>query len=162
MGKRYHFGDDFGSLGVDGSGRAHYVGPLIGGGATQIGILGAKMLGKNSPTISKYAPLIGGLVGALAGGGLMFSPKYRASGLSALITALLIAVPQQLEQIMGVGMHGYLGVITPEEQLGQPAVQLLDSGTGSLGVITPEEQLGADGPVEMMGDGFGSNFLSAA
>jgi hypothetical protein len=190
---KHYYGDDlgddlgaFGTLGMDGTGRAHFVGPLIGGGAAQIGTIGAKLLFKGKPA-AKWGAAIGLGLGGLASGALMFSPKYRATGLAGLITVGLVTLPRLIEDLLtdGAGLKGDdlgdLGVITPERELAASdidmmdamgQVQLLDSGSGGgtgmgLGVITPEREMAGMGQVEMMGgddmgDGFGSNFLSPA
>jgi hypothetical protein len=167
----------FGSAGD----HAHIAGPLIGGGATQIGIMLAHLHAKKNPKALRHAGLHGALLGGIVSGALMLSPKHRATGISALVTVGIMAAPRLLEGFMGLGhreetaaMNG-LGIITPEQYQalsdsgefgdGDPAVQLLDSGSGSTGVLgthVAEELHGppADG-VELLGNGFGSNFLSA-
>lgn len=177
---------DFGDFG-DGETRApHIAGPLVGGGATQAAILAVKMLFKTSPKALKYSALIGTLVGAAASGALMFWPKTRKMGLSGLVTAALLGIPRQIEDLLlptGT-MADSLGMISPERSLmgdedlaglgteyleGPVAneVQLLDAGSGStgvLGVVSPERSLGDDGGgtgVEVLGSGFGSSFLAA-
>jgi hypothetical protein len=164
--------DDFGDF--EGVGE-DLAGPLIGGGAAQVGMLATKMLFKGKP-ITKWAGLIGTLLGGGISAGLMFSPRYRRMGIQGLATAALVGIPRQIEDmVMGGPMQGYLGVITPEQELagyfgantGVPAgdVQLLDSGSGSTGMfgtVVPEQDMsGAGGvpDVELLG-AFGSNFLS--
>lgn len=161
-------------------------GPLIGGGATQAAALATRLLFKDKPNVVKYASLIGLGIGGGISAALMFNPKYKQTGLAGLVTAALVAVPRQIEDLLAASgtMKDYLGLITPERELaggygggmagddyammGQPDVQLLDSGSGStgvLGTIVPEREMaGADfgaAPegVELLG-GFGSNFLS--
>lgn len=178
--------DDWGDFG-DPEGRAHVTGPLVGGGAATVGIFVAKLLGKGKP-IAHWSGGLGFLLGAVTSGILMARPRTRAMGLSGLITAALVGIPRQLEDLMAQGtMKGYLGVITPEremygaeegmegvttaeqEMMGQVSrdVQLLDSGSGStgvLGTIVPEQEMaGAGGDIELLGaGGFGSNFFANA
>jgi hypothetical protein len=180
-----YFGDDGGLLGGIAE-NPSVAGPLIGGGLAQAGLFATKLITKNA-TAQKWAPAIGGAVGVAASAAMIASPRFRQAGISSLITALLVAVPRQLEVMLverGVfkgtdSMSGYLGVIAPEQTAGYfgemdaaadmqglaaGEVQLLDSGSGStgvLGVIAPEQTSGYDGagPVEMMGSGFGSSFL---
>jgi hypothetical protein len=173
------FGDGDGEMGLIGDGRDHIAGPLIGGGATQVGTLALKMLFKTNATVQKYAPALGTLIGAAAGAGMMLSPRFRAAGLSAIITSAVVGLPRQIEDmLMGGDTKGYLGVITAEQELqgyyagmgafgADPSqdVQLLDAGggsTGMLGVITAEQEMNGAGDVEMLGGGsggFGANFL---
>lgn len=164
--------DDY-DLGFDGAGE-QIAGPLIGGGVAQVGMLATRLLFPGK-AVAKWSGLVGGLLGAAVGGALMFSSRYRSTGLSALVTALIIGVPRQIEEaLMSAGvlkgdMDGYFGVVTPEQVsgyfgqdesgLGQD-VQLLDSGGGgNLGVQVAEQVMQGAGDVEMMG-GFGSNFMS--
>jgi hypothetical protein len=177
-------GDDFGDFGETPD-RSHIAGPLVGGGLAQVGTLGAKMLLKGKPA-AKWAGAIGFGLGALASGILIARPKTRAVGISSLITAAIVGIPRQIEDMLGepaAGAHsGYLGVITPERELAaaeqemaaaeqemlgaqEQPIELLDSGSGStgvLGVITPEREMagagGVGGDIELLG--FGSNFLS--
>lgn len=163
---------DFGGLESEG-----VAGPLIGGGVAQVGLLATKLLGKNSPTMIKYAPLIGTLLGGAASAALYFTGR-RAIGISGMVTAAIVGLPRQLEEMLvaqGV-MKDYLGVITAEQEMAgyfganEAPVEML--GGGGFGVITAEqemagagdvEMLGADNGIEMLGSGagFGSNFLSA-
>ncbi len=166
---------------------AHIAGPLIGGGATQIGVMLAHLHAKKNPKALRHAGLHGALVGGLVSAALCLSKAHRATGISALVTVGIMAAPRLLEGFMGLGkrdetaaMNG-LGIITPEQYQalsdagdygefgdGDPAVQLLDSGSGSTGVlgthvaeeVRPLAGVPADG-VELLGSGFGSNFLSA-
>lgn len=181
------FGDDFGDFGL-GLGSEGVAGPLIGGGAAQVGTLAIRLAAKNSPTLQKWAPAIGAAVGMAASGALMLSPRFRATGLSGLITAALVGIPRQIEDLlMGSAMKDYLGVITAEQEMAgaygfgdeyagygqmgdeyagyaalgaQQDVQLLD---GQLGVTVAEQEMNGPGDVELLGsgNGFGSNFLAA-
>lgn len=161
---------DMGDFGGMGEGVA---GPLIGGGSAQVGTLIAKLLLKGTP--AKWAGLIGTGLGLLAGGVLMFTGR-RSMGISAMLTAAIVGVPRQLEDLLAPGaMSGPWGVITPNElaawgaeaeaaAAGQPVVQLL-SPSGGLGIHVPEvldgaEDVNGPGPVELLG-GFGSNFMNA-
>lgn len=157
---------------------AHIAGPLIGGGATQIGIMLAHLHAKKNPKALRHAGLHGAVLGGLVSGLLALSPKHRATGISALVTVGIMTAPRILEGFMGLGhreetaaMHG-LGIITPEQYQSlsdaEPAVQLLDAGGGSTGVLGTHvaEEIhplagAGDSPVELLGNGFGSNFLSA-
>ncbi|MBV8720657.1 MAG: hypothetical protein JO277_00825 [Candidatus Eremiobacteraeota bacterium] len=160
--------------------RAHIAGPLIGGGATQIGIMLAHLHAKKNPAALRHAGIHGAILGALVSGGLAMTQKYRAIGISALVTVGVMALPRILEGFMGLGhrdetMKGYeLGIITPEQYQSlsdsEPAIQLLDAGGGSTGVLGTQvaEEVhplagagGAGDYVEMMGSGFGTNFLAA-
>lgn len=157
-------------------GREHIAGPLVGGGAAQVGVLGAKLLGKTRPAVAKYAGLIGAVVGAGVGGLLMTSKKMRSTGISAIVTAAIIGVPRQIEDLLRASGHlagdgdmaGYLGVITPEQQMagyvegmGESPVQML--GANGMGVTVAEEQMAGPGDIQMLGAGagFGSNFMNA-
>lgn len=165
----------------EGMGRPEIAGPLIGGGATQLGIMLAHLHAKKNPAALRHAGVHGALIGGLVSGLLAMSHKHRQVGISALVTVGIMAVPRMLEGFMGLGhreetaaMHG-LGIITPSQYEAlsgageEPVVQLLDAGTGvsgSFGTHVAEEmgpgaEPGADMPVEIMGNGFGSNFLSA-
>lgn len=165
--------EDFGDFGDPGV--AHDIaGPLVGGGLTQVGMLATRMLSKTSPRMHKWAPTVGFALGSIVSAILAFRASTRSIGIAGLITSALIAIPRQVEELMGPGtMQGYLGVITPEQQMqGDLAdeqqygdeqqngpVELLDGG-GGLGIQTAEQMQGA-GDVEIMGSGaFGSNFLS--
>jgi len=173
----------------EGIGAPHIAGPLIGGGATQIGVMLAHLHARKNPKALRHAPgLYGAALGGIVSGLLAFSSKYRAVGISGLVTVGIMTAPRILEGFMGLGhrdetMKGYaLGVITPEEYRAlsgaddmygageEPAVQLLDAGAGSTGVmgthvaeeVQPLAGAGASDYVEMLGgSGFGSNFLSA-
>lgn len=163
----------------DSSGHAYIAGPLIGGGATQIGIMLAHLHARKNPEALRHAGLHGAVLGGLVCAALAFTQKHRATGISGLVTVGIMAAPRILEGFMGLGhreetaMKGALGIITPSEYhalsgFGEdPAIQLLDAGGGSTGVLgthVAEEVhplAGAgDSPVELLG-GFGSNFLSA-
>lgn len=166
---RHRYGD-FGSFGM--GARDHVAGPLLGGGIAQVATLGTKLIWPASKA-ARWAGAIGTLAGGLVSGLLAMKPRYRSLGVSGLVTAALVGVPRQIEDLMTTpgAAAGYLGVITPEQVSGyfgqQPEVELLDSGAGggTLGVITPEQvqPLGQNSQapeIELMG-GFGSNFLSA-
>ena len=176
MARRYRF-RGFG----EGVGNPAIAGPLIGGGATQLGIMLAHLHARKNPAALRHAGVHGAIVGGLVGGLMAMSHKHRATGISALVTVGIMTIPRMLEGFMGLGhreetaaMHG-LGIIVPSqyESLSgageEPVVQLLDAGTGvsgSFGTHVAEEmgpgpEPGADMPVEIMGNGFGSNFLSA-
>jgi hypothetical protein len=177
------FGDDFGF----GAGRAEIAGPLIGGGFAQVGALAIRLLFKNSPNIQKWAPAIGTAVGAGISGAMMLSPRFKQVGISGILTAALVGIPRQVEDLlMGSAMKDYLGVITAEQEMAgaygfgdeyagyqmgdeyagyaglgaQQDVQLLDS---QLGVTVAEQEMNGPGDVELLGSGsgFGSNFLAA-
>jgi len=160
----------------EGASRPEIAGPLIGGGATQLGIMLAHLHARKNPAALRHAGVHGAILGGLVAGGLMMSHKHRATGISALTTVAIMAIPRMLEGFMGLGhreetaaMHG-LGIITPSEYHSlsgageEPVVQLLDAG-GGFGTHVAEELtngLGdSDMPVEILGNGFGSNFLSA-
>jgi hypothetical protein len=167
----------------DGGGNPAIAGPLIGGGATQIGIMLAHLHAKKNPAALRHSGIHGLVLGGLVGGALAFTHKHRQTGISALVTVGIITLPRILEGFMGLGhrdetMKGYeLGIITPQayEALSgagdEAAVQIMDSGSGSTGMLgthVAEEihpMAGAGGAgeyVEMLGSsGFGSNFLSA-
>ena len=178
--------DDLGMFG-DG-GRDHIAGPLIGGGIAQVGLLATKLLFKDSPKVVKWAPSIGTALSAIVGGIMAFRPNTRATGISALVTAGLIGIPRQIEGLLedDKPLRGYLGVTVAERELadameqeamagmggfGAGDVELLDSGGGSsaaFGVHVAERELegsdlgqGAGPGVELLGSGFGSNFLSS-
>jgi hypothetical protein len=108
------FGDDFGF----GMGRAELAGPLIGGGLAQVGTLAIRLLFKNSPGLQKWAPALGTVLGAGVSGAMMMSPRFKSVGLSGIVTAALVGVPRQVEDIlMGSAMKDYLGVITAEQEM---------------------------------------------
>lgn len=169
-----------------GFGEGHFsqpyiAGPLIGGAATQVGVMLAHLHAKKNPQALRHAGLHGAILGGLVAGGLAMSHKHRETGLSALATVAIITIPRILEGFMGLGhrhedsMNGYLGTITASDYQGLsdgPEVQLLDSGSGSTGVLGTHvaEEVhplsGSDsGPVELLGGagggGFGSNFLDS-
>jgi hypothetical protein len=166
--------DELGFIGGPG-----VAGPIIGGGLTQAVSLVAKMLLKDKPNWLKWTPALGFVAGAGLSGVLAVRKGTRDTGIAGLVTAALVAVPQQVENLMGPsagstqGYNGYLGIITPEEaplqgyfgEPEQPAVQLLGGGSG-LGITTVEQEVAGFGespsvpPVELLGSGFGSNFLS--
>ncbi len=159
----------------DAGGHAHIAGPLIGGGATQIGIMLAHLHARKNPKALRHAGLHGAVLGGLVGGALALSSKHRATGIAALVTVGIMTAPRILEGFMGLGhreetaaMNG-LGIITPEQYQAlsgadDPAVQLLDAGDSGFGTHVAEEihpLAGAsDSPVELLGGGgFGANFL---
>jgi hypothetical protein len=165
-------------FGEGGGDHAHITGPLIGGGATQLGVMLAHLHAKKNPKALRFAGLHGAALGGIVGLALAISKKHRATGISALVTVGIMTAPRILEGFMGLGhrdetMKGYeLGIIAPEEYhalsgADDPAIQLLDSGSGSTGVLGTHvaEEIqplgGSDSPVELLGNGFGSNFLSA-
>ena len=123
----------------EGGGHAHIAGPLIGGGAVQIGIMLAHLHARKNPKALRHAGMHGLVLGALVGGGLALSHKHRTTGVSALATVAIMTLPRILEGFMGLGhrqetaaMNG-LGIITPEQYQalsdsgefgdGDPAVQ---------------------------------------
>lgn len=163
-------------------------GPLLGGGVTQAASLATRLLFKKSPNIVKWSNAIGFLLGGGVSAALLFT-RHKQAGLSGLVTSALIAVPNQIESMMGGSLKGsdsYLGVTVPEREMNgafgyedasmgafgdeaQQDIQLLDGGSGStgvLGVVTPEREMagafgagGGGGDIELLG--FGSNFLSS-
>jgi len=177
--RKHYYGDfgeydmgDFGDFGV--AGREHIAGPLIGGGIAQVATLATKLA---FPAKAKWAGAIGFLAGGIVSGILASRPRFRQVGISGLVTAALVGIPRQIEDLMTAPAttQGYLGVITPEQIAGMGAgdIELLDSGAGAgtIGVITPEQAgdmsgFGAQGDIEMMGaggaSGFGSNFFASA
>lgn len=161
----------------DGASRPEIAGPLIGGGATQLGIMLAHLHAKKNPAALRHAGWHGAIFGGLVSGALAMSQKHRQTGISALVTVGIMTIPRILEGFMGLGhreesaaMHG-LGIVVPSEYhslsgADEPVVQLLDAGAGvagTFGTTVAEELQGAgdDMPVEILGNGFGSNFLSA-
>ena len=157
---------------MDGPLTRQLAGPLIGGGVTQVGSLATKLIWKDNAKVSKWAPAIGFAIGAIPSTILAIRSSSRDMGIVGLITSALIAIPQQLENLLleGTAQTKGWGVVTPEMEmmgLGQnqaAPVQLLDSGSGStgLGVTVPEQggMMGATPPVELLGIGgaFGSSF----
>lgn len=162
----------------DGGSSPHIAGPLIGGGATQIGTMLAHLHARKNPKALRFAGFHGAILGGLVSGLLALSSKHRATGISALVTVGIMTAPRILEGFMGLGhrdeqlKEAELGIITPEayQALSGPgdeaAIQLLDSGSGSTGVLgthVAEEYHGlgaSDSPVELLGNGFGTNFLA--
>lgn len=156
-----------------GAGMEHISGPLIGGGAAQVGLLASKLLFRAKPNVAKWGGLIGAVLGSGISAALIASPRHRAAGWAGLVTALLIGVPRQVEDMLGPAAGataGYFGVTVPEEihgygGFGESPIQIMDAGAGStgvLGVTVPEEQMSGPGDIEMLGgSGFGSNFLAA-
>lgn len=158
----------------EGLGSPHIAGPLIGGGATQLGIMLAHLHAKKNPQALRHAGIHGAVLGAIVSGALTMSAKWRDTGIAALVTVGVMTLPRILEGFMGLGhrdetMKGYeLGIITPEQYQAlsdsEPVVQLLDAGGGVMGTHVAEEVhpmagAGAGDYVEMLG-GFGTNFLS--
>jgi len=153
-------------------------GPLVGGGVAQAAMITTKLLGRNKP-FAKWSGLIGALAGGAVSGALMFSPRYRRMGIQGLLTAALVGLPRQIEDMIGGPSGGatagsYLGLISPEAQMQDALggymqvpsqdVQMLSGQPGSFGAIVAERELsggmGAGVPeVEIMG-AFGSNFMS--
>jgi hypothetical protein len=171
------FGDDFG-LGL---GQDHIAGPLVGGGVANVGILATKLMWKDKPAVTKWAGLIGTLLGGGVSAAMMMSPRTRGAGIAGLLTAAIVGVPRQLEDMLMGPAPGatkdYLGVITPEAEMAgygggfgemgsdlSQDIQLLDSGAGStsvLGITVPEREMSGASDVELLGNaGFGSNFLA--
>ena len=156
---------------MDGPLTRQLAGPLVGGGVTQVGSLATQLIWKDNAAVSKWSPAIGFGLNAVVSGILAFRPTTRDIGIAGLVVGALIAVPEQLKNLMlgdSTPKAGF-GVITPEmEMMGfgadQSPVQLLDSGSGStgLGVTIPEQggMMGATPPVELLGMGgaFGANF----
>ena len=154
--------------------RPEIAGPMIGGGATQLGIMLAHLHAKKNPAALRHAGIHGMVAGGLVSGLLVMSSKHRQTGYSALATVAIMTIPRILEGFMGLGhreetaaMHG-LGIITPSEYhslsgADEPVVQLLDAGMGTTVAeeLQPLAGAGDDMPVEILGNGFGSNFLSA-
>jgi len=176
---------DFG----DPEGVSAIAGPLIGGGVAQVVTTAVKLIGKDKK-IAKWAAGIGLLVGGGLSAVLAFRRATRATGISGLITAGIVTLPRQLEDMLSKGtmagaereLYGEdetagEDVIEGEEMDGAPPLQLLDSGGGSTGVfgaIVPEQEMGAIVPEQEKGadetDGaqqdmtllgaFGTNFMA--
>src|SRR5512144_716551 len=114
MARRRGFGDG-------GAEHASIAGPLIGGGAVQVGIFLAHLHARKNPKALRHAGLHGAVLGGLVGGALAVSRRHRETGISALVTAGVMTLPRLLEGLMGLGhreetaMRGALGIITPEE-----------------------------------------------
>lgn len=158
--------DDFGDFGDPGA--RDLAGPLVGGGLTQVGLLATKMLAKNSPRAQKWAPTIGFAVGGLVSGILAIRRSTRAIGVTGLLTAALIAIPRQVEELVGGSLSGYLGIITPEQQgmmgygedMNGPVEVLSEAAGNGMGVYTADSAMQGPADVEIMGSGaFGSNFM---
>jgi len=159
------YGDSF----FDGPGVQAAKGPLIGGGLAQ---LGKVLVKKFLPSQEKYAPLIGGILGAGVGAFLMTKPQHKEAGAAAIATALVIAIPEQLNTMMGGTLMGPddFGAYTSEmgaDEMGANALELLgdgspleiqDAGAGSnvMGAVTSE--MGATVPEGIQIQGYGSNF----
>jgi hypothetical protein len=159
--------DEYGDFGDFGGVGADIAGPLIGGGATQVGMIATKLMFKGKP-ITKWAGAIGALLGSGISAALFFTGR-RSMGIQGIVTSLLIGVPRLVEdQLLGGSLSdGYLGVITPEQEMAgyfgqQQDIQMLGGGgAGVLGVTVPEQSGFGAGDVELLGAGFGSNFLSS-
>ena len=161
--KNYGYDEGFGGASSPG-----VAGPLIGGGIAQVGMLATKLLFKGKPGIVRWAPVIGfGLAGAVTGA-LAMRRKTRGVGIAGLITAALVTLPRQVENMLPAGtLGGYLGVVTAEEGMGDydgaSGIQLMEgAGSGGMGVVTAEEGMnGAEG-VDLLGSGgaFGSNYFA--
>ncbi len=129
-------------------------GPLAGGGAAQLGILGTR---KFLPAQAKYAGLIGTLLGV--GVGYLLMRKDRDKGIAAMATAALVGLPRQIEDMMmpsrlaGSDDVDLLGAYTSEmgaytSEMGGPSpIEVLNSGsggTGLIGAVVPEESMAGD------------------
>ena len=129
---------------LDGPAMQAAKGPLIGGGLTQ---LGAILVRKFVPSMSKHAMLIGMAIGGGVSAFLMSKPEHREAGAAGLATALIVGVPRILDAYMGTGL---LGEDLSEYDMGEgmemlgPAqgIEIEDSGSGSTGLIG-EEEMGA-------------------
>jgi hypothetical protein len=165
--------DDF----FDGATMETVSGPLIGGGLAQLGILGTR---KFLPAQTKYAGLIGALVGGGVSAFLMTKPQHRQKALAGLATALIVGLGRQIEdmtlpaRLSGADQIDLLGAYNAEmgaynaemgngeyDGSGPGGIDILNSGsggTGLIGAVVPEQMsgdLGAD--VEIMGaDAFGA------
>jgi len=147
---------DMGDFDGDGPSDA-IAGPLIGGGAAQVGTLAAKLLFTGKAP-AKWAGLIGAGLGGLAGAVLIMTGR-RSLGVSAMITAFLVGVPRQLEDLLAPdgalsGLYG-LGVISPAELAAWGAEAEAYNG---LGIHVPEVLDGAydaefgESPVALLGE----------
>jgi hypothetical protein len=156
--------DDF----FDGPTMETITGPLVGGGAAQLGILGTR---KFAPAQAKWAGLIGAALGV--GASLLLMRKDRDKGVAGIAVALLVGVPRQIEDMMlpsrlSGADADLLGAYTSEmgaytSEMGEASpVQVLNSGSGGTGVIgavVPEESMAGDlgADIEIQGDAFGAN-----
>ena len=169
----------YGDYEMDGVfGRAHVAGPLVGGGVTQAATLATKLLFKANPKVTKWANLIGLALGGGLSGILAARASTRETGIAGLITAAIIAVPNQIEAMLldDAAKAGYLGIITPEREMAgymgdfgaegdydesmmglgaEQDIQLLDASPGTMGVITPEREMGGAMPSPMGAMGAG-------
>jgi hypothetical protein len=146
--KMFTTGDSF----FDGPEMQAAKGPLIGGGLTQLGTIAIR---KFVPSMAKHAPLIGMVIGGGVSAYLMTKPQHKEAGAAGLATALIIGLPQLLDEYMGTGLlkgdevgddqmgDEMLGAYAQEMGAGEglqllgPAegVQIQDSGSGSTGLI---------------------------
>ena len=151
---------------MGGFGDPSVAGPMIGGGITNLGVLGSKLIFKGKAP-AKYAGLIGTGLGLLVSGILTARSGTRQLGIAGLVTSALVGLPKQLEDYLEEkGMlSDYLGIVAAEQMMNgglgaEQAVELLDP---NLGVVTAEQgEMGAVGPasdVELLG-GFGTNFMN--
>ena len=132
-------------------------GPLIGGGLAQLGILGTKIL---MPAYSKYAGLIGAVLGGAVSAFLMTKPQHAMKGNAGLATALLIGIPRAIEDMM---LPTKLGAITWNGFGAAPGgIEILNGGggsTGMLGAITTDgygDDAAAAAPISIQGGSFGA------
>ena len=128
-------------------------GPLVGGGAAQVGILATR---KFWPAKAKWAGAIGAVLGV--GASYLLMRKDREKGIAGIAVALLVGLPRQLEDMMlpsrlSGGDTDLLGAYTSEmgaytSEMGEASpVQVLNSGSGGTGVIgayVPEESMAGD------------------
>lgn len=105
--------------------------------------------GAAESTLHKFSELVGGAVGALAGGAMIFFPRTRAAGWTALATALVGNGLRQLEiSLLSQTPAGASTTQQPSAQQpapgtsgwGEVAVEntRLVSMNGPLGLVTPE------------------------
>lgn len=167
---RSSYGESF----FDGPGAQAAKGPLIGGGLTQVGrILVKKFL----PSQAKWASLIGMVLGGGVSAFLMTKPQHKETGAAGLATALIIGVPELINNMVGgtlmgaddlSGLDAYTSEMGEGEELGANALELLgetpggieiqDSGGGSTGVIGAyTSEMGATVPENIQIQGYGSN-----
>lgn len=135
--------DDF----FDGAGMETVSGPLIGGGLAQLGILGVR---KFLPSKSKWAGLIGAVIGGGVSAFLMSKPQHRQKGLAGLAVALLVGIPRQIEDLM-----------LPSKLSGDDQIDLLGAYNAEMGAYNAE--LGEDSsPIEVLNSGSGGTGLIGA
>jgi len=141
--------DDF----FDGPTMETISGPLVGGGAAQLGILGTR---KFLPAKAKYAGLIGAALGV--GASYLLMRRDRDKGIAGIAVALLIGIPRQIEDmLLPSKLSGsdtdLLGAYTSEmgaytSEMGEASpIEVLNSGSGGTGVIgavVPEESMAGD------------------